>query len=86
MIENQRFSSALKAIQRLIVHAKSEAYDAGADTVAALLNDIELLPEYLADDDDRTAELIEALEGIATAHPNCQYILDEFSNVPVRAT
>lgn len=86
MIDNQRYEAALKAIRRLIVQAKSDAYDAGADTVAELLNDMELLPEFLSVDEDRTTDLVDALEGIATVHPRCRYIVEEFAETRARAT
>jgi hypothetical protein len=78
MIQPHKYAKALKALQRLIVHAKAEAYHDADSSVANLLNDVELLPEYLADETDRTQELIEMLQGIAQTHPNCRYIVDEF--------
>jgi hypothetical protein len=45
------------------------------------LNDIELLPEFLADESDRTGEFIEMLHSIARVQPNCQYIVEEFERV-----
>lgn len=84
MISPQQLPHALKALERLIVHCKAQAYQAGDRPLGDLLNDVELLPDYLADESDRTNELIELLQGIAQAHPSCRYIVDEFeaSNVP----
>ena len=81
MISADQYPQALRALQRLIVHAKSQAHDAGADRLAELLNDVELLPEFIADESDRTDEFVEMLQGIAQVHPNCRYILDEFARV-----
>ncbi len=78
MISPEHSAQALKALQRLIVHAKARAYDAGNDELAELLNDIELLPEFVADDWDRTDEFIETLQGLAQVHPTCRYIVAEF--------
>ena len=78
MIRIDQYSPALRALQKLIVQAKSQAYEAGESTVANLLNDVELLPEFLADEDDRTSEFIEMLHGIAQVHPSCRYIVEEF--------
>jgi hypothetical protein len=49
--------------------------------VAELLNDIELLPEFLADESDRTGEFTEMLHSIARVQPSCQYIVEEFERV-----
>ena len=80
MIRMERYPQALKALQRLIVHAKSRAYRAGESQVAELLNDMELLPECLADENDRTGEFVEMLQGIAQVNPGCRYIVEEFEN------
>jgi hypothetical protein len=81
MIQAEQYSQALRALQRLVVHAKAQAYAAGQDRLAELLNDVELLPEYLADESDRTGEFIDMLQGIARLHPSCQYIVKEFEQV-----
>lgn len=78
MISAEHYPQALRALQRLIIHAKSQAYDVGQAQMAELLNDVELLPEYLADEHDRTGEFVEMLQGIARVHPNCRYIVEEF--------
>ena len=56
MIRSEQYPLALTALQRLIVHAKAQAYEAGENKLAELLNDVELLPEYFADQRDRTGE------------------------------
>jgi len=81
MISADQYPQSLRALQRLIVHAKSQAHDAGADRVAELLNDIEMLPEFIADETDRTGDFVEMLQGIAQVHPNCRYIVEEFERV-----
>ncbi|HLW67900.1 MAG TPA: hypothetical protein VKS79_21465 [Gemmataceae bacterium] len=78
MIRLEQYPQALRALQRLIIHAKSQASQAGESRVAELLNDVELLPEYLADERDRTGEFVEMLQGIAQMNPSCRYIVDEF--------
>jgi hypothetical protein len=45
------------------------------------LNDIELLPEFFADESDRTGEFIELLHSIAGVQPNCRYMVEEFKRV-----
>jgi hypothetical protein len=78
MIRSDHYLQALRALQRLIVHAKSQAFAAGQSRVAELLNDVELLPEFIADERDRTGDFLEMLEGIVQLHPSCQYIVDDF--------
>src|SRR5579864_2458353 len=64
------------------VHAKAQASGAGQDPLAEWLNYIELLPEFLADESDRTAEFIEMLlHSIARVQLSCQYIVAEFERV-----
>ena len=82
MIRMEQYPQALRALQRLIVHAKAQAYQAGESRVAELLNDVELLPEYLADERDRTGEFLEMLQGIAQVNPSCRYIVEEFERAP----
>jgi hypothetical protein len=77
MILTEQYPQALRALQRLIVHAKAQAYEAGQAQLGELLNDIELLPEFLADQADRTDEFMEMLQGIARIHPSCRYIVEE---------
>jgi len=69
----------------LLAVAKAKAYDAGDDELAELLNDIELLPEFVADDWDRTDEFIETLQGLAHVHPTCRYIVAEFEQASTQA-
>ena len=63
------------------VHAKAQACGAGQDQLAEWLNDIELLPEFLADESDRTGEFIEMLHSIARVQPSRQYFVEEFERV-----
>jgi hypothetical protein len=60
---------------------KAQAEGAGQDQLAELLNDIELLPEFLADQSDRTGAFIEMLHSIARVQPRCQSIVAEFERV-----
>jgi hypothetical protein len=83
MIHPDRVLQALRALQRLIHHAKAEAYGSADPKLAELLNDMELLPEFLADGQDRTEEFVEMLQGIAQVHPSCRYIVEEFQGGPL---
>jgi hypothetical protein len=82
MISPDLLPHVLKALQRFIVHCQDQAYASGAGELAQLLNDIELLPEFVADDHDRTEELIETLHGLARIHPGCRYVVEEFDRAP----
>jgi hypothetical protein len=81
MIPAEQVPQALRTLQRLIVHAKAQAHEVGQHRLAELLNDVELLPEFLADEADRTGEFTEMLQGIARVHPSCRYIVEEFQRV-----
>ena len=78
MIHPDQYSPALRALQRLILYAKAQAYEAGEGRLGELLNDLELLPEFLADASDRTGDFLEMLHGLAQVHPGCRYIIEEF--------
>lgn len=85
MIYDELRPQALKALQRLIVHAKAQAHADGNDELAALLNDMELLPEFVADSADRTDEFLETIQGIAQTHPACRYIVEDFQESAARS-
>ena len=86
MILTEQLPRALKALQRLIIHCKAQAYDCGNTKLGDLLNDIELLPEYIGNDGDHTDEFCEMLQGIARIHPSCRYIVEEFERTATPAT
>jgi len=65
--------------------AAPEKRRSARDELADLLNDIELLPEFVADDWDRTDEFIETLQGLAEVHPTCRYIVAEFEQASTQA-
>jgi hypothetical protein len=83
MIAAEQMTDALKSIQSLIVQARHDAYVAGAKNVGDLLDDMELLPEMLCDEQDRSQEFRDLLEGIAQKHQQCRYIVDQFVERPV---
>ena len=78
MINSDQFPHGLKALQRLIIHSKAQAYNSANHELSELLNDMELLPEFLADSHDCTEEFVDMLQGIARVHPSCGYIVEEF--------
>lgn len=78
MIPAEMIPPALKALQRLIVQAKIQAYEGAGDDPAQFLYDFELLPECISDDADRTEELLATFRGLARVYPCCRQIVDEF--------
>lgn len=78
MIRGDKYEEALEALRLILVRAKFMAYEAGAQDVADLLNDAELLPEHLAGDKDMTDDFREVLAGIVQIHPTCRHILEQF--------
>ena len=78
MIAPESLPFAYRALQRLIVSARARAYDGDADGAAHLLDGFELLPELLADELDRTEEVVLTLQGLAQAFPECRGIAEEF--------
>ena len=63
------------------MYANAQAFGAGQDQLAEWLQDIELLPKFLADESDRTGEFIEMLHNIARVQPSCRYIVEEFERI-----
>src|SRR5258707_11182794 len=57
MIAPETLSLALKTLHRLIIYARAKAYDGDARGAADFLDGFELLPEYLADDLDRSEDI-----------------------------
>jgi hypothetical protein len=69
MIAPEQMQEALKSLQSLIVQARHEVYTADAKEAGDLLDDMELLPELLSDEQDRTQEFRDMLEGIMRFAP-----------------
>ncbi|MBW3543086.1 MAG: hypothetical protein KY476_22740 [Planctomycetes bacterium] len=78
MIREDRYEEALEALRVLVTRSAFLAYEAGAKDVGDLLNDIEMLPEYIADEKDRTEDFRDMLENIAQLHPVCRPAVDLF--------
>lgn len=81
MIPQDRFQPALDAIQYLVVRARLVAYERGEGELARLLDHIELLPNYIADDEDRTAEFRQMLESAVETCEGCAGALDVFDKL-----
>jgi hypothetical protein len=81
MIHAEQLPQAASGASKADRSRESQAHGAGQGRLAELLNDVELLPEFLADESDRTGEFLEMLQSIARVHPSCQYIVEEFERV-----
>ena len=79
----KQLQSAMSSLQALIVQARFAAFDAGANSAGELLDDMELLPEFVSE--DRLAEFDETLRDIVEKHPECQSALDHFDRQPIVA-
>ena len=86
MIAPESLPLALKTLHRLIVYARAKAYDGDAEGAANFLDGFELLPEYLADDTDRTEEILLSLQGMAQSNPECDSLALEFERAVVPRT
>ena len=78
MIAPESLPFAYRALHRLIVSARARAYDGDAEGTAHMLDGFELLPEFLADELDRTDEIVLTLQGLAQAFPECGGIAEQF--------
>lgn len=57
-----------RVVEGVIIRAKIQAYE--VDDVAQLLNDFELIPEYVADEVDRSEEFLATLLSLAQVYPS----------------
>ena len=80
MIPPEMLAPALRVLQQLIIQAKIKAYEGTGDDLAQFLDDFELVPECLADDSDRTDELLATFRGLSDIYPSCRRIVDEFDS------
>ena len=72
--------AALRMLQALIIQARFEAFEVGANEVGELLDDLELLPVFIAE--SRTEDFDLAIQGVVENHPACRYVLNQSSNQP----
>ena len=77
MIAQETLPLAFRALHRLIIYARARAYDGAAEGAANMLDGFEVLPEFLADELDRTEEIVLTLQGMAQAFPECGGIAEE---------
>lgn len=86
MIPAEMVVPALRALQQLIIQAKTKAYLNAGEELAQYLNDFELIPECITDEADRTEELIATFHGMAETYPGCRQIVDDFDRAASQPT
>ena len=81
MIQPEKYSKALLALQQIIIRARFLASKENQMAkVVGLLDAAEELPQLIAAEEDRTAEFATALQAIAERYPYCRNILVEFEH------
>jgi len=79
MIDDNKFQSAMRAIQGVMIVARSMTYRAAThDRIARLLDHGEYLPGLILDPTDRTADFESYLSGIADDFAEARWIVDEY--------
>lgn len=76
MTESQQ-QAALLMLQSLIIQARFQAFEAGAKEVADLLDDLELLPVFIAE--NRADDFDLAIRGVVEKHPECRFVLNQMT-------
>lgn len=79
MIQPEKYSKALSALQQIIIRARFLASKENQmPKVVGLLDAAEELPQLIADVEDRTAEFATALQAISERYPYCRHIFVEY--------
>jgi hypothetical protein len=79
MIDPQKHAKAFRAIQGILIVARSMARHGGEnDRLVDLLDHGEYLPGLVLDPEDQTSVFDEYLGGIARDIPETKWILDEY--------
>jgi len=81
MVRDDKFNSALAAINAVLVTARMMAHERrDHDQIARVLDVAEYLPRLLADPEDRTEAFRETLVGLAIIDPAFNFALERFDN------
>ena len=86
MIDPKKYDQALHALHTVLISARSMAYEGcNPAKIADVLDWAELLPRFIAAEQDKTAEFRDALEAIAEKQPAFRTVLTVFDrSEPVR--
>ncbi len=79
MIQPEKYSQALSALQQVIIRARFLASKENQMAkVVGLLDAAEELPQLIGDAEDRTTEFAIALQAISERYPYCRNIFVEY--------
>ena len=80
MIREEKYKQALWALHQIFVQGRFMAFRKESyDDIANLLDYAEIMPKYIASEDDETERFLRSLESLAKTFPKLQVILDEFN-------
>lgn len=79
MIRDDKYQSALRALNSILTRARWIANEANQRRLAELLDAAEVLPTYLAQPEDTTDEFRAVVEDISTQFEECAHIIEEFN-------
>jgi len=71
-------NAALRALHELIVAARFRAYHGDASEAATILDDIEILPKYLATHTDETLAYEEVIQSVISKLSGLSYVHEHF--------
>lgn len=78
MIRPEKVPNALYALQGVLVRARTMAYEgAPGEELADLLDTAEILPRFIASEEDETDRFRQHLEEVAKRH-RCAFVLQRF--------
>jgi hypothetical protein len=84
MVPNERHQNALRAMNRVLVLARSMAYERlPHEEIASVLDVVEYLPRLLADERDQAAAFRGCLEDLAARWPLFGDALEVFDRSPM---
>ncbi len=78
MIRRHKYQQALRALSSILARARWMAQEAEAAELAELLDAAEILPKYIAQDEDVTEDFRMALNDISSQFTTCSHLIDEF--------
>lgn len=79
MIEQKKYQNALHSLHAILTRARWMAHEAHAPELARLLDAAEILPKYLAQPADATAEFRATVEEISQQFAECSHLIKEFN-------
>jgi len=79
MVENEKIAPALRALQGVLIRARSMAYEnVDHELIAQILDSAEELPELIACAENKTTEFAESIEEISEEF-QCGFVMDRWN-------